>query len=1249
MMGEEIKIASLNVNGINNFTKRNRLFHLFNDKDRHKFDIILVQETKLDLERSMLAKKEWYELTGGQSYWAHTEIKNSSGVAILLNNSLKHSEVSNVKKPMGNKVISIEIKIKNVKHQIICTYAPGANKFLNKKNEKTKFFENLATNYFEHKHFTIWGGDHNAVEDKYMDTLNVNPVYINGLLEGAHQIKTFKSNLGMEDPYRNQMGQIKGPDYTYIRQPCHTRIDRIYIPANSMAHADSDIELLDEKYKVDHKLIWTSFITNKGKPNSRGKGIWKMNKSLLKNEEFDKLIKQKMHDHIRNIPQFENILFWWESLKSKVIRLNAISFSKKLSYQKKKEFTNAKEKLNKELSKNSINQEEVAILQGIIAKFEFDRQESLRVMAHEEKVEFEESSSAYFFKKMQSKSEKCTIEKLKDDDGNIQTNPKDILDVTHKFYKDLYDKENSKVDMTVQDKLVNQIDKKLSDESRDSLEAELTLKELETALKKSSKNKTPGSDGIPVEFYQKYQKILLPHLLKVAIKSQELKLMPESQREAIITLLFKAGEKDLLKNYRPISLCNSDYKLITKAFSMRLQKVLPDIISENQTAGIPNRTIFNNLWLLRDMFDYSFEKNEINYLFSLDMTKAFDFVNHEFMYKVLRKFGFGDKFLRQIETFYTHVISRVQNNGYLSPNIDITRGVRQGCPLSFFIYIITAEILSISIRNDKEIKGFKLPARNAKPNSVSVMLYADDTVLPLAKNKNRLKNKQNFEKVYTKLKEYELASGAVYNMSKSKIFVFGGKSEEENELEAKMLREDIGNDSEMEIMSIDTGVKILGIKFFGSPQKTYEENYLSATKKMENEINFSKLRDLTLKGKILVLNSKVLAKLWFIAAVIPLTDFELRNLYENSPNYLQIITKMCKDYLDTNLEIKDLEQPVFKGGLNLASIGIKCLAMRAKQLNLIFDKDSEAPASNTAWYWLSRSENVTKNFHNYTRFISQKNPDIARFGPNNNRKETTNLGYKSLSKLCNEESFKKVYKDFPENIPNTKKVGQLLQQRYRAARNQEVNHWKNATSRLTMTYNKDLRYVPQFRYTFKDLSSKKCQETLWKIKKFTRVYGDSEYERNPSRFKWKEVAFCRFCKINGNNIRESHFHTFSSCPKAQQVWNLLEDTFLKIDPNPPKKELWFLGSQKKGAKGILFNTFAAIVDHQLWLERCSVKYDKKEKQSAVTIAIKTKNIFKLRIASWHQINKQTIKFMKKYGISTLFTQCRETKRLIFKF
>ena len=62
------------------------------------------------------------------------------------------------------------------------------------------------------------GGDHNAVEDKYMDTLNVNPVYINDLLEGAHQIKTFKSNLGMEYPYRHQMGQIKGPDYTYIRQ-----------------------------------------------------------------------------------------------------------------------------------------------------------------------------------------------------------------------------------------------------------------------------------------------------------------------------------------------------------------------------------------------------------------------------------------------------------------------------------------------------------------------------------------------------------------------------------------------------------------------------------------------------------------------------------------------------------------------------------------------------------------------------------------------------------------------------------------------------------------------------------------------------------------------------------------------------------------------------------------------------------------------------------------------------------------------
>ena len=178
-----------------------------------------------------------------------------------------------------------------------------------------------------------------------------------------------------------------------------------------------------------------------------------------------------------------------------------------------------------------------------------------------------------------------------------------------------------------------------------------------------------------------------------------------TQKQAILKLLYKKAERDDLKNWRPISLLCSDYKIITKSLANRLQLVLHEIIKVDQTCGIPGRSIFSNLRLYRNVISHAQQKRLCGFFIALDQEKAFDRVRHDFLLKVMEKFSFGATFINWIKTIYSQNESFVLLNGYLSLPINIHRGVRQGCPLSALLYLLTAEVLAEIIRQEKNIKA----------------------------------------------------------------------------------------------------------------------------------------------------------------------------------------------------------------------------------------------------------------------------------------------------------------------------------------------------------------------------------------------------------------------------------------------------------------------------------------------------------------------------------------------------------------
>ena len=184
--------------------------------------------------------------------------------------------------------------------------------------------------------------------------------------------------------------------------------------------------------------------------------------------------------------------------------------------------------------------------------------------------------------------------------------------------------------------------------------------------------------------------------------------LPISQRRGIIKLIPKKdAELNLVKNWRPLTLLNCDYKIATKALANRIKPFLQKLISHDQTGFIKNRFIGENIRLIDGVIKYTAAKNIPGLLLFLDFEKAFDTLEWPFIQRTLQHFGFGLSFQKWIKVFYQDIESCVLNNGWASNFFELTRGVRQGCPLSPYVFLLSAEIMAENVRKTKEIRGLR--------------------------------------------------------------------------------------------------------------------------------------------------------------------------------------------------------------------------------------------------------------------------------------------------------------------------------------------------------------------------------------------------------------------------------------------------------------------------------------------------------------------------------------------------------------
>ncbi|XP_030479107.1 uncharacterized protein LOC115696342 [Cannabis sativa] len=314
--------------------------------------------------------------------------------------------------------------------------------------------------------------------------------------------------------------------------------------------------------------------------------------------------------------------------------------------------------------------------------------------------------------------------------------------------------------------ILQEISPKLSSEQSTFLDGKFTEVEIKHALFSLSGDKAPGPDGLNPLFYQKNWSIFgsdfCRAMLHILNHQGDISLI----NETILVLIPKKKNPKLVCDFRPISLCNTLYKCISKVLANRIKNVLPSIISKNQSAFLKGRQIIDNILIANEIIHaiHSRRSGKLGWAaIKLDMEKAFDRVEWKFIHLMLAHVGFPPSFISLIMKCLSTITYRLSLNGKLSDPFHSTRGIRQGDPLSPYLFLLVAEGLSAAIRFHEvngNFSGIKI-CRGA--HSLSHLLFADDSMLfsPVSPRSS--------ESLNAILLLYHQATGQLVNRDKSSI------------------------------------------------------------------------------------------------------------------------------------------------------------------------------------------------------------------------------------------------------------------------------------------------------------------------------------------------------------------------------------------------------------------------------------------------------------------------------------------------
>ena len=898
-----LNLVTINVQGLRDKHKRLETFQTLKNEN---YDVIAIQETHCDILEEQNWKDEWE----GKSSWT-TFSNDKAGVAFLFNPRLD-VQILEKKTDLNGRVLCLMVQIENHTCQLVNIYGPNPVNL----QESEHFFREIDT-YIAQNTPPILFGDFNMVEDIIKDRRGGTPK--NRHKYGHKTLKELTEGFDLIDIWRTLNPHRRIFTWHRADEQVHSRLDRIYLPSSYKVDVSS--AFIQHFVWSDHDVCGIKMTL----PNTsqKGKGFWKLNIQYLKQERYRDRIEEFWTKWLDQKNDFEDIGLWWDCFKVYVKSIS-IEYAKEVHALRKNKRYKLLEELNQERDKVQVDTIKIKEIEQNLLEIEKETNEKIFIHTHTANREVNEEPTKYFYSMLREKQNETTMESLMNSDGVLLTNQDDMMAEAKDFYGKLYEK-NENVSIDDQNFFLSKIDKFLTREQKDTLDKTLELDELEKALKEANATKTPGYDGLPYEFYDTFWHLIGKEYLEVVNFCLNVsKSLPFSQRTSIIALIYKKNEKHFLKNWRPINLLCCDYKILSKAIANRLKEVLDTVLSENQTCSVPGRQITQNLRYIRDAIFFCDVKKLNGYILSVDQEKAFDMMDRDFVIKIFRKMNFGEKFIQWIEIIFQDNIGRILMNGYISIDFAITRGVRQGCSLSAYVYVIYLQALDCVLSSNAKLIGLPIPGRTSPRTS----LYADDLTLILW-DKSKISEVQG---IFTK---FENATGSKINREKTQGLALGHPNIND------LFFDDIN-------WKNHEGIEILGILFFAQWDKTVDANWSRIYEKMEKQLNRLRYRKLSLKGKVTVLNTLVLSKAWYVASVIPLPESWLKKYERLIRSFLWGKKNMQYD----PIERRTLYQPKENGGLDLKNMKVQQNALQLKFFKDIINHENLSPCLQLPRYWI---------------------------------------------------------------------------------------------------------------------------------------------------------------------------------------------------------------------------------------------------------------------------------------------------------
>jgi ribonuclease HI/exonuclease III len=944
-----IRIATLNIRGRTDEKKRSKYKDLTTIIRKNGIAILAIQETRLNEEEKSKLEKANPKII----IESNSEFTNKEGVGFILNKDLVQNKKWKHTSIIKGRVSRLQINWNEEDGlDIINIYVP------NETPKKIEFLIQLQEELAKLKDLdnpTLMG-DFNFVEediDRYPIRNDDNRI----LIEMNKLIKKYQWIDGW------RIANPHDTDYTFSQKATgsKSRIDRIYTTRDHFVYT-YDWGIMKNAGLSDHEIAHVDILKS-GLPFI-GNGIWRLSNEILEYQPFIKQAKATIKEADNKIRKYKNKIkdktkeeiqdirendiltpspqVIWSEVKNEFKALaKKHSKEKRIAKEKEKKSLQAKIRdklveLNRALleDKEKINKEHTELVQQLKEK-ERNEIHRLQEKAKARYAEQGEKCSKYWFQLNKKKHPPSTIFAMQDHKGKITTRTSQMVKIASKYHENLLKKPEWTAERASATKeLLSKIDKKITQEQAKTFEKGITMAELSEAMKLSKNGKSPGADGIVYELYKKLtadneEEIDVKEVLYEVFKDQEEHgIEKEEFLEGIMSLLYKKKDKKRIENYRPLTLLNTDYKLYTKTIATKLGQVAKDLIDEDQAGFIPGRGLYDQTRTTHHVIEYCELIDFEGCVLSLDQEKAYDKIDHNYLWIILEKYGFPIEFINHVKQLYRLAKTSVMVNGVKPKPVNVERGVRQGDPMSCILYNLAIEPLAENLRQS-ELQGLKIPGI---PRKILTSLFADDTLVYLG-------SKDDMKVLKKIIDKFCLATTAKFNIEKTECLPLGNKEQRIKIIQTRKIG--INNiDKEIKIIKDGECMRTLGAWVGNDNGKVDKWNKIIQDQEQLMEL-WQRMHP-SLKGKEILLKTLIQSKAVFLATVNGMPkDIEDR-MQRNMKDFLWEGKK--KGLVRWETAITDKKE----GGL-----GIPDLRSRLEAIEIMHLKKYLAPKNKRPkWAWI---------------------------------------------------------------------------------------------------------------------------------------------------------------------------------------------------------------------------------------------------------------------------------------------------------